>query len=919
MAEMITVSLHINGNSYTVVTPEDRCLLRYLRDDLGLMGTKDGCTSGHCGACTVIINGKATRSCLVKMSRLDGAVIETIEGLSHHGRLHPLQEEFIEHGAAQCGFCTPGMIMTAKALLDENPNPSPQEIKEAFAKNRNLCRCTGYVKIIQAVQAAARRLKAKQDRQAASPDSFLRRQVAAKVTGKLQYGADMVLEGMLHGKVLWSQHPHAEILSIDTTEAEAFPGVERVITAKDIPGKNQAGILIRDQPAIAANRVLYIGDGVAAVFAKSEEIAEAALEKIRVEYRPLPGVFSPEEASRPGAPILHEKGNLLHKAEILRGSVDEAFGRCAAVTEGIYTTPFIEHGFLEPESGVGVPDEDGGVTVYIGTQCVFDDRTQLSEILGLPEEKVRVVSIPQGGSFGGKEDLILQQYLALGALLSQRPVKMVLSRKESLRTHPKRHPARIKYRIGADASGKLMALEADVLIDTGAYASLGPDILENMVVFAAGPYYVPNLKIHGEAWYTNNILAGAMRGFGVNQMAFALEGQLDTLARKLGIDPFEFRHLNALDVGLPLASDHVMEKGIVAIKDTILAARQAYQKIELPKARPGCKIGVGVASAVKNVGFGHGIPESAGAVATLASTGMVTISASQHEYGQGAQAGLVRLAAIELGIQAEKIEIIRPNTALTPETGPTTASRQTFLTGNAVVEACRALRAELFNRAAEELNASPARLKLQGSRVVDNETGAAIELSTLGENISVQKRYTAPDTAPMLEGENSRFGKPGFETRPTHWCYIFSTQVAIVEVDEESGAVDVLKVIAAVDVGKALNPQVIEGQIEGGVMMGLGYALSEEFIIEEGINKTNSLHLCRLPGADMTPEITPVIVEVPHPFGPNGAKGFAEGPSLATAPAIINAIYDAVGVRIQSLPADRKKVKAALESQKAGK
>ncbi len=931
--ELIKVHFTVNGIAVDAEVDPKSTLLRFLRDKMGLMGTKDGCSSGHCGACMVIIDGRAQRACLVKMSRANGTVVETVEGLAKDGELHPLQQAFIEKGAVQCGFCTPGMLMTSKALLMSNPHPSAEEIKQAFTTNRNICRCTGYVKIVEAVQLAAERMAgtapaaeplaggaaAAGNPLSCSPEPApanpMHETVARRmVSGTQVYGDDILLEGMLHGKMLWAAHPSAKILSVDTAEAEAMPGVATVVTAGDIRGKNQAGIVIRDQPAIAAERVKYIGDALAAVFADTVEAAEAAVQKIKVEYEILPGVFSPEEAAKPDAPKVHEKGNLLHSANIYRGDVEEAFKKCAVVVENHYTTPFIEHGFMEPESGIAYPDNDGGVTLKLGTQCAFDDRTQLSEILAMPEEKIRVIQIMPGGAFGAKEDMIIQQYLALGALKTQRPVKMVLTREESLRVHVKRHPAKMYYKTGADKDGRVLAIEARILLDTGAYCSLGLDILENTVVFGAGPYYVPNLKLEGLSYYTNNVPAGAMRGFGVNQVAFALEQQMDMMARALHIDPFQFRLTNALDVGLPTAADHVLEEGVVSIKETIQSAWDEFKRTQLPAPRPGKKLGVGVASAVKNIGFGHAIPESAGATVELSADGSVVLKHSQHEYGQGAQMGILRLVSDELGIPPERITAIGPDTALTPPTGPTTASRQTFLTGNAVVMACRALKDQLFGHAAEVLGAPPEKLRFEGDCIVADENGERMPIKRLGEHFVVERRYVPPTTDQMHEhGEPSRYGKPDFRSRVTHWCYAYNTQVAIVEVDETSGEVQVLKVLSANDVGKVLNRQAVEAQIHGGVMMGVGFALSEHFLVEKGINLTNTLLKVRLPTANMTPDIVPVILEVPHPFGPQGAKGFAEAPSLATAPAIVNAIYDALGVRIFDLPADKEQVLAAIK------
>ncbi len=916
--ELIDLQFWVNGEGVKAKVPADMNLMQFLRRDMGLVGTKNGCETGHCGSCTVILDGRARRACLIKMKSVENARVETIEGLPEGGDLHPIQHAFIETGAIQCGFCTPGMIMAGKALLDANPHPTPNEIKTALTTNRNLCRCTGYVSIIEAIQLAAERMAETGDSQVRPnarelfSNPQLREIAVEKVTGSCLYSDDIEMEGMLHGKILWAAHPHARIISIDTSEAEAMDGVALVLTAKDIPGKNQAGLIIRDQPAISDEKTRYIGDSLASVFAESVEIADRARDLIRVEYEILPGVFSPQEAAEPGAPKVHDKGNLLKHAAILRGDVGKAFAECEVVIEGTYTTPFIEHGFLEPEAGLAYPDGEGGVVLEIGSQTVFDDRTQLSEILDLPEEKIRVVQAPQGGSFGGKEDLILHQHLALAALRTGCPVKITLTRKESLRVHTKRHPAWMKYKTGAASDGRILAIEADITLDAGAYASLSIDVLENTVVFAGGPYYVPNLKIEGHAWYTNNVMCGAMRGFGVNQIAVGLEQQIDAMARALDIDPFEFRKINAVTAGFPTGADHVLEKGVDGIKETIEAAQKTYRQIQLPTENGGKKIGVGVASAMKNVGFGHGIPESAGAIVRLDANGEVELRVTHHEYGQGGWAGEIKIASNELGLPVGQIRIERPDTALTPPTGPTTASRQTFLTGNAVVLACRALKEQVFGHAAEILDVEPGNLIFQDSRVHDSVSGSAVELKELGDQFVVEKTYTSPPTDQMLEDESSHYGEVDFKSMITHVMYSYTTQVAIVEVDPQTGEVDVLMVVSANDVGKALNPLIIKGQVEGGVMMGLGYALTEQYLVEKGVNLTDSLHKVRLPCAVHTPDIIPVIVEVPHPFSPQGMKGFAEAPSMATAPAILNAIYDAIGVRITHLPADKEKVRAAL-------
>jgi CO/xanthine dehydrogenase Mo-binding subunit/aerobic-type carbon monoxide dehydrogenase small subunit (CoxS/CutS family) len=924
-AATLDVRFFLNGQKVQAQSDPNLDLMSFLRDQLRLTGTKNGCATGHCGACMVIVDGKATRACLVRMSKVKpDSKVETIEGLARGDELHTLQIIFIRYGALQCGYCIPGMIMSAKALLDEKPIRTEDEIKAFLTTNRNMCRCTGYVHIIKAIKAAGECMASGKMPEALGPEGMeiqstqLRKDAIEIVTGKKQYAGDIVMENMLHGKVLWSEHPHAEILNVDASEALAMPGVAAVVTAWDIPGVNRAGVIEvnRDQPAIAGReqKARYIGDSVASLFAETPKLAEEALKRIKVQYRVLQPVFSPEEAARPDAPTVHEKGNLMHHSRIERGDVEEAFKQCAVVVEHDYHTPRIEHGFLEPESGVAYPTADGGVTILMGTQTVFDDRSQLAEILAVPEDKVRVIQVAQGGSFGGKEDPILQPHLALGALKTKRPVRIVMSREESLRVHVKRHAADMHIKTGADKDGHILALDFNVVLDTGAYVSLGYDILENFVVFAGGPYYIPHVRIDGKSWYTNNVLAGAMRGFGVNQVVFGLEQNVDEMARALKIDPFEFRLMNGLVPGKATVSDHVLEAGIPGINETIIAAREALRKVTIPApSGPTKRIGIGVGSAVKNVGFGHDIPESAGTIVELDKDGYLTLKVSHHEYGQGALAGQVKLAVNELGIPVDRIRIIGPDTAQTLTTGPTTASRQTFLTGNATVVACQDLRNHLFARAAELMDEPPEKMQFRDDEIVELVSGKHIKLAALGDRFTFQHIYTPPRTAAMLPvGEPSHYGKPHFKSRMTHWAYAYGTQVAIVEVDIETGEVRVLKVIAAVDIGKLLNSKIVEGQIFGGVVQGVGFALKEEFIVKDGINLTDTLHKYKMPTANDTPEIIPVVVEVPHPFGPQGVKGFAEAPSLATGGAIANAIYDAVGARIYALPAKKDKVLAAI-------
>jgi CO/xanthine dehydrogenase Mo-binding subunit/aerobic-type carbon monoxide dehydrogenase small subunit (CoxS/CutS family) len=907
------IELWVNGQA--AAAPAGLSLLRFLRDNLRLTGAKDGCSTGHCGACTVIVNGVAQRACLLKMEKLTGARIETIEGLAQDGTLHPLQEAFIAHGAVQCGFCTPGMIMTARALLDRNPTPSAADIRRALTRNHNLCRCTGYVKIIRAIQDAARHVAAGQPypatRETANATQ-LRRDALKLVAGRMQFADDMMLPNMLYGKVRWADHPAARILAVDTAAAQAMPGVVAVLTAADVPGRNAFGRIIPDQPAFASDVVRYIGDPVACAFAETAAAAEEACRLVQVNYEPLPGIFSPAAAAQPDARRLHEKGNLLKESRVRRGQPEEAFTRCAIVVEGEYTTPFVEHGYLEPEAGLGIPDADGGVTLWMPTQAAWDDRRELAAILALPREKVRVKQLPIGGAFGAKGDVHLHRFLALGALRTGRPVKMTLTRQESLRTHAKRHASTMHVKVGANADGAIQALQTRVVLDGGAYASTSGGILEAGCVINTGPYFVPNLDLHGQVWYTNNIIGGAMRGFGAPKIAFAIESALDELARRLGLDPFELRLRNALDAGLPNMVDHVQEPGVATIKPTIIAAREALQQLEIPQSSGTKRIGIGVAAMTKTVGVGRGTSETAGAIVELDAQGDCHVYTGYCEMGQGAVPMLLGLVAGELGLPVERVHIVLPDTSRAPETSPSTASRQAFMTGNATVLAARELRAELRHRAADSLGAEPPDIRIEGAALVDAASGRRMLLADLGERFVVERQYRPPATEALPPGGQSTWGTPEFQSRATNWCYDYGTHVAIVEVDTATGAVRVLKYIAVHDVGKALNRAAIEGQIEGGVMMGLGYALSEEFIVHDGVNLTDSLHKCGLPTADQTPEIISVVLEVPHPLGPLGAKGFAEAPTVPVAPAILNAIYDAVGVRITSLPATREKVLAGL-------
>ncbi len=922
------VKLTINGKEYRVEASPDLTLLGYLRDELRLMGAKNGCSKGHCGTCTVIIGGKAKKSCVVKVAKLDGAQVETIENLSKNGKLHPLQQAFIETSAVQCGFCTPGMIMAAKALLDRNLNPTEEEIRDAL--KHNICRCTGYVSIIKAVKLAAAVMRGEKefskkdykDYKDVIGVSVPRNDAVQKVTGAPIFADDLTLPNMLYGKLLLSEYPHAEILRIDTGEAEKSPGVVAVLTARDIPGRNGFGLLNPNQPVLADKKVLYVGDPVAVVYAETLQQAEEAVKKIKVDYKPLPGVFTPEEALKDDAPLLHPQGNILSRTKVRKGNVEEGFKKADVIVEGEYSVPFVEHAYMEPECSLARLEEGGTITLWSSSQGSYAFRDMIAATLDLPPEKVRVIYTPAGGAFGGKEEPTVQIHCALGAWKTGRPVKMTLTREESIRMSTKRHAEKMHYKLGATEEGKLVAFEARVVADTGAYDSLGKPVVFRSGVVTAGPYVIPNVKIDSIGVYTNNPPGGAFRGFGSTQVAFAAEVHMDILARKLGMDPFKIREMNALETGKETVTGQLLGPG-VGYKETLKAVKEVLER-EVRKYKPtlGKKIGVGIASAYKNVGIGSGKTDKAGAIVELSSSGELLLKVGAAEMGQGSNTVMAQFAAGTTGIPYEEFKVINNDTFETPDGQVTTASRQTFISGNAIIIAAseflsqlkRFLREE-FNWRGEQLSFAPGKVNDDTGRRIASWREIAVCCKRKGRKLRAEYTYIAPKTYPLPESCDRKAGEDP-EKYNIHFAYCFATQAAIIEVDESTGEVKVLKVIAASDVGRAINPQMVRNQIEGAVMMGLGYGLSEKFVVEKGKVVTDNLRKLGVPRINSAPTIDVKIIEVEQPDGPFGAKGMGELPVNPTAPAIINAIYDAVGVRITELPATKEKILRALSKKK---
>jgi xanthine dehydrogenase molybdenum-binding subunit len=842
------MELTLNGEKIVAEPREGQSLLELLRDDLGLRSMKDGCApEGSCGACTVIVDGHAVVSCAQKATRVEGKSVVTQEGLPEEDR-RLWAESFVAAGASQCGFCSPGIVMKAEALLAKKPAPAREEIAHALLGN--LCRCTGYTKIIDAIElaAAARRGERRVEANGGAGIGARapRYEGAELALGDRPFVADLVEPGMLHGALRFSEHPRARVLRIDTSRAEAYPGVVAVVTAAGVPGERTQGSLTRDwRQFVAEGEVTsYVGDVLAAVAAESRATAREAAALVEVEYEVLDPVTDPFEAMAEGAPLLHPDGNVLSVSRVSRGDVDAALAGAAHVVTETFRTQFVEHAFLEPEAALVVPGE-GPVRVYSQGQGVWEDRRQIASFLGVPESEVRVTQVATGGAFGGKEDLNVQCHAALLASKTDRPVLLSLSRRESIRFHPKRHPMWLEYTAGCDEDGHLVALRARIVGDTGAYASVGDKVLERAAGHACGAYRVPNVDVEATAVYTNNPPCGAMRGFGVSQSNFAVEGILDRLAAQVGIDEWEIRFRNALEAGDRTGTGQLLGPG-VGLKKTLLAVRDAYH--EEPYA--------GIACGLKNTGIGNGVTEYGRAILRPESDGTVTLLHSWTEMGQGVHTVLRQIVCEELGLRPEQVRVV-VDTERELDTGLTTASRSTVLGGNAVLDAARKLEAALDGRPLESF----AGQEFQGEYVVD---------------------WTTPNDA---------------EEPVTHLAYGWATQVVVL--DEEGR---LAKVIAAHDVGRAINPMLVEGQIEGGVHMGLGQALSEELVVEGGVPVTETLKSLHIVPPTGMPEVECILVEEPQPEGPYGAKGVGEASMVPTAAAVAGALYAYDGIRRAQLP-----------------
>ncbi len=860
----------LNGRLITYDGDPELPLLTYLREREGILSPKNGCApQAACGACTVDLNGKAVLSCVTPMKKVEGGSVLTIEGLGEY-RQQVYANAFVAKGGVQCGFCIPGIVMQANALINKNPDPSVDEIEKALTPN--LCRCTGYKKIIESIQYAAEAIRKEEEIPTPNGNGAIgarapKYKAQALVLGQHTYTDDVRMPGMVYGVLKFGAYPRAIVKKIDTSKAEALEGVLRVFTARDVPGGRFIGLIKQDWPLMVAEgeTTRYVGDVLAGVTAVSEEIARQAVALIEVTYEVLEPVTDMHRALEPDAPQIHDfaPGNVLSVSKTSRGNVAEAEAKSAYIVQGVYETQWIEHGFMEPETAVAYPvsaPHPVKIEVLSQSQGVYEDRAQIAKLLGLREEEVRVILMPNGGGFGGKEDLSVQGHAALMAYHLGMPVKVRLTRDESILMHPKRHPIWMDYRIGCDAQGKLTFVQVKFIGDTGAYASVGAKVLERSAGHATGAYSVPVTDVVATAVYTNNIPCGAMRGFGVNQATFGLESLIDELCEKGGFDRWQFRYDNALQDGDMTATGQVIEGGAGA-RATLLAVKDAFYSAKY----------TGLACGLKNTGIGNGMPDAASAQVTIVAPDKVIIDHGWTEMGQGVNTIAVQVVCQETGIDPRLIEV-RIDTTAEQEAGMTTASRATSLVGNALIDACKELKKDLQTHTLADLVGKSYR----GAWVVDWTTkpGAMVE-----------KVYT-------------------------HYSYSYASQVVILD---EDGQIE--KIVAAHDAGKIFNPTLFEGQLEGSLHMGLGYAISEEFQMENGYPKSTRLRNMGILRAKETPAFEIIGVEVPDPYGPYGAKGVGEIGLVPTAAAVGNALYQFDGIRRTKLPMalpkkQRKVVKA---------
>ncbi len=925
---MTTLNFIVNEQKHNLEIEADEMLADVLRYRLGLTGTKISCGEAECGVCTVLVDGEPILSCNYPALKAQGKHVTTIEGLAKGDELHPVQEAFVKHGAVQCGFCTPGQIMTATALLQEKPDPTNKDIE--YALNDTLCRCGTYPMITNAIHAAADKIN--QGKSIEYPEFDFgggmevvgqvvpRPEAKEKVTGEAIYTDDISFPDMLFGATLRAGIPHGRVKKLDISKAQALPGVHAVLTAEDIPGRINHGEIIQDWPALVGigEKARYVGDAIAVVAADTHGIALKALDLIDLEMEPLPMVTDPVDAREERAPLVHESGNLLKHIKVDKGDIEKGFAEAEMIIEDTYFTPSYDHVFMEPECSIARPLDDGKMEILVGSQIPYSDRRQVAAALDLPLEKVRVRSPLVGGGFGGKEDIAGQIHAALLANATGKPVKILYDRHESLLVHPKRHATQINVKLGFKNDGTMVAAQTELYGDTGAYASLGAKVMGRATTHSTGPYIVPNVKIDCYAMYTNNPPAGAFRGFGALQAAFAIECLMDQVAEKLGIEPIELRRINALRTGSITNTGQLLTESVGLLECIEKTEKEmlSYTGGQDPfvsrevEGEPNKRRAWGFAVTFKNTGLGEGAPDNASAEIELLEDGIVETRISSAEIGQGLVTVLQIVTAQELSLPIDQVRVYLSDTDLTPDGGPTTGSRQTYISGNAAKFAAISLRNSMLATLSEKYNQPPENITFNHGKVLVN--GQELTFQEVGAMMREEGRvpklvydYKSPKTTPLGEAGDK------------HFAYSFAAQAIEVEVNLDTGEVSVTKAVGATDVGKAINPLGLQGQVEGGLIMGIGHALTEEFIVEDGQVFTDYLSRYRMPSIHHVPdEIKAIIVEDPTAEGPYGGKGVGEISTMPVPPAIVNAVYNACGVRFHTIPIDQDWLAGEIKNKK---
>ncbi len=895
----------LNGHRVSVAPRVGERLSESLRERLGARDVKIGCNAGDCGACTVLVDGAPVCSCLMPAQQAAGSKVETLAGLYADEPLaRSLAARFEARGAAQCGICTPGMMVSAVALLRTSPAPDETAVKDALGGV--LCRCTGYAKIIDAVMD--RGFAAGADAQGHAGAAIAKLDSGPKVRGTEQFGDDVAPPDALVIKIIRSPHAHARFAFGDLDGFAARPGIKAVLSADDIPGTNLFGVIpaFIDQPVFAVDETRFRGEAVAAVVGEADVMAQFDPDDFPIVWTQLPDTQSVPAAMAEDAPRLHEtrEGNVMCGGFVAHGDAESALARAAVLAEGHFTTSFVEHAYIEPEAGFAQIVNDR-VEVHACTQAPVMDLDTLEMVLGIDRSRIRVVPTATGGGFGSKLDVSVQPYLALAALKTGRPVRLTYERRESMQSTTKRHPAEMSVKIGADATGRICGMRFDGLFNTGAYASWGPTVANRVPVHASGPYAVADYRAEAKGIHTHCPPSGAFRGFGVPQAAVAQESLYDVLADQLNIDRLEFRILNALENGTPTVCGQVFEQG-VGIKACLEALRPAWQAERAEAAKfnaDGGTIRRGVGLAAGWYGCGNtSLPNPSTIKAGLRADGQIVLHQGAADIGQGSNTVIAQIFATALGVPVGALALIGGDTDVTPDAGKTSASRQTFVSGNAARLTGEALRTEILQRAnagegAEIISRAGGLTVRDGGRVHEIDL-SALSPDDEGYVLRAQESYDPPTKPLDANGQGIPYAQFGYAA---HLC--------VLEVDTALGTVKPLKFVAAHDLGKAINPLLVEGQVEGGIAQGLGMALMEEYLP----GRTENLHDYLIPTVGDMPPVETLIIEDPDAHGPYGAKGLGEHVLIPTAPAILNAIRDATGVQVTRLPVTPSRLRAALK------